>query len=76
MNNGMWIKKLVLAVAGSGKTQYIIDKLGRDNNFLIITYTNNNYINIKNRIIKKFNGSFPKKYMFDDIFWIFISFLL
>lgn len=52
-------KELVLAVAGSGKTQYIIDRLNLNDKFLIITYTDNNYENIKIRILKKFNGSIP-----------------
>lgn len=48
-------KKLVLAVAGSGKTTEIINKVNYDDKTIIITYTDNNFNNIKNRIIKKFN---------------------
>ena len=44
-------KKLILATAGSGKTKYLIDRLSTSYNTLIITYTNNNFENIKNRII-------------------------
>lgn len=51
-------KRVVLAVAGSGKTQYIIDKLNEDSRALIITYTINNTANIKKRILKKF-GHLP-----------------
>lgn len=47
-------KKLILAVAGSGKTTYLINQLNKENKFLIITYTINNYNNIRNRIIEKF----------------------
>ena len=48
-------KKLVLAVAGSGKTTEIINRINYSDKTIIITYTDNNYENIKNRIIKKFN---------------------
>ena len=48
-------KKLVLAVAGSGKTTEIINKVNYDDKTIIITYTENNYNNIRNKIIKKFN---------------------
>ena len=40
-------KKLVLAVAGSGKTTEIINKVNYDDKTIIITYTENNYNNIK-----------------------------
>lgn len=48
-------KKLVLAVAGSGKTTEIIDKINYNDRTIIITYTDNNFNNIRNKIIKKFN---------------------
>lgn len=48
-------KRLVLAVAGSGKTTEIINKVNYDDKTLIVTYTEANYNNIKNKIIKKFN---------------------
>ena len=48
-------KRLVLAVAGSGKTTEIINKVNYDDKTLIVTYTEANYKNIKNKIIKKFN---------------------
>lgn len=51
-------KRVVLAVAGSGKTQHIIDKLNEDSRALIVTYTVNNTANIKKRILKKF-GHMP-----------------
>jgi hypothetical protein len=52
-------KKLILAVAGSGKTSYIINELNLEKRFLLITYTINNTKNIREEIIKKF-GYFPK----------------
>ena len=33
-------KKLILAVAGSGKTKLVIETLNLEQRFLIITYTN------------------------------------
>ena len=47
-------KRLILAVAGSGKTKYLIDHLNLDKRFLIVTYTNTSLDLIKSRIIKKF----------------------
>ena len=52
-------KRLILAVAGSGKTRLIIEKLNTEKRFLILTYTNNNYELIKRRVLNKF-GYIPK----------------
>ena len=46
-------KKLILAVAGAGKTYHIIERLDENNRFLIITYTVNNAENLRNDVIKK-----------------------
>ncbi len=54
--------KLIIAAAGSGKTQNLIDKaLGAstDANILITTYTENNEEEIRERFFKK-NGCIPK----------------
>jgi hypothetical protein len=51
-------KEVILAVAGSGKTTYIINQLTLEKRCLIVTYTNNNYNNLKQSIIRKF-GFFP-----------------
>jgi DNA helicase-2/ATP-dependent DNA helicase PcrA len=51
-------KRVILAVAGSGKTQHIINKLKLDSRALIVTYTNNNACNLKKRILKTF-GHMP-----------------
>lgn len=48
-------KRLILAVAGAGKTTYLVDKLNEIEKFVIITYTVNNYNSIRNAIIDKFN---------------------
>lgn len=52
-------KRVIFAVAGSGKTTYIINKLNLVNRHIIITYTNNNVYNLRSGIIKKF-GYFPE----------------
>ncbi len=52
-------KRVILAVAGSGKTQHIIDKLDVDSRALIVTYTVNNTKNLKKRILRKL-GVIPK----------------
>lgn len=51
-------KRVIFAVAGSGKTTHIINQLNLVNKALIITYTNNNVENLRNSIIEKW-GYFP-----------------
>jgi len=51
-------KQVILAVAGSGKTRLLIEKLDDEARFLIITHTNNNYANLRQRIIQIF-GCIP-----------------
>ncbi len=53
------VKKLILSVAGSGKTQLIINTIDETERILIITYTDENYSNLRKRIIQKFSY-FPK----------------
>jgi DNA helicase-2/ATP-dependent DNA helicase PcrA len=52
-------KRVIFAVAGSGKTTYILNQLSLEKRSLVITYTNNNVRNLKNGIIEKF-GYFPE----------------
>ncbi|MEM5569402.1 UvrD-helicase domain-containing protein [Aliarcobacter butzleri] len=47
-------KRIIFAVAGAGKTTSIINKLSLEENSLIITYTENNFKNLKKKIIDKF----------------------
>ncbi|ARU55860.1 uvrD/REP helicase family protein [Oleiphilus messinensis] len=51
-------KRVVFAVAGSGKTSSILDSLNADSRCLIVTYTENNTRHLKNRVIDKF-GEIP-----------------
>lgn len=53
--------RLILAVAGSGKTRSIIENLDPDRRTLILTYTIANHQNILDRIISKF-GYLPKNF--------------
>ncbi|MGR3972699.1 DNA helicase UvrD [Shewanella sp. 1180_01] len=68
-------KRIVLAVAGSGKTQYIIDKLNDDSRALIVTYTINNTENLKRRILKKF-GYIPNGIRVYTYFKFLLSFCI
>lgn len=66
-------KRLILAVAGSGKTKYLIDNLNLDKRFLIVTYTNTSLNLIKSRIVKKF-GYLPnniKTYTYFEFIYSF-----
>lgn len=52
-------KRLILSVAGSGKTTFIINQLNLETRSLIITYTNNNYDNLRKKVVDKF-GYIPE----------------
>lgn len=66
-------KTVVLAVAGAGKSKAIIDRLNEDSRCLIITYTENNTLNLRNRILKKF-GTIPKGIRVYSYFTFLFSF--
>lgn len=53
-------KKLMLAVAGAGKTTHIINNLSATKRTLIVTYTIGNYNNLLQKISAKFNGEWPE----------------
>lgn len=53
-------KRVIFAVAGSGKTTYIIDSLSHNKRSLIVTYTIGNYNNLCEKILKKFDGIWPE----------------
>ena len=53
-------KRLILAVAGSGKTTYIVNSLSAEKRSLIITYTDANYENLCRKIAERFNGAWPE----------------
>jgi DNA helicase-2/ATP-dependent DNA helicase PcrA len=53
-------KRVIFAVAGSGKTTYIVDNLSKRKRSLIVTYTIANYNNLSKKIAEKFNGTWPE----------------
>ncbi len=52
-------KRIIFAVAGAGKTTYIVDKLSENKRSLIITYTDNNFENLSRKILSKYEGIWP-----------------
>ena len=63
-------KRLIIAVAGSGKTRKIVEDLDTTRRTLIITYTIKNQEEIRNRVYKKFN-TIPENI---HIFGLFLSY--
>ena len=53
-------KRVIYAVAGSGKTTHIVNGLSDQKRSLIITYTNGNFANIRKKVCEKFNGKWPE----------------
>ena len=53
-------KRVILAVAGSGKTTYIVDSLSSEKRSLIVTYTRANYATLHKKICGKFRGNWPE----------------
>lgn len=51
-------KRVVFAVAGSGKTSLLVANLDEVKRFLIVTYTESNHANLRSKIIQRF-GYFP-----------------
>jgi len=66
-------KRVIFAVAGSGKTTYIIEELNEYTNSLLITFTVNNYNNLKIKIIDKF-GYLPQNIRLYTYFTFLYSF--
>jgi hypothetical protein len=52
-------KKVMFAVAGSGKTSEIISRLTHEKRAIIITYTENNFNHLRTKVMDKF-GHMPK----------------
>ena len=68
-------QRVVLAVAGSGKTSYIVDSIDEAKRALIITYTENNYRNLRDRIVGRF-GFIPENTRIYTYFSFLYSFCL
>jgi DNA helicase-2/ATP-dependent DNA helicase PcrA len=68
-------KRIILAVAGSGKTTYLVDNIPKDKRSLLLTYTEANTINLRNNIIKIFNY-FPEYITLKTYFSFLYSFCI
>lgn len=66
-------KRIIFAVAGSGKTSLIIEKLTLEKRSLLITYTENNFINLRKKVINKF-GYVPDNIQIYSYFTFLYSF--
>ena len=66
-------KRVVFAVAGSGKTSHIINSLNVYSRTLILTYTAKNLANLKLRVLKKF-GEIPNGIKIYSYFQFLYSF--
>ncbi|CAM5239808.1 hypothetical protein ACTHOS_09460 [Bacillus safensis] len=76
MDNELNNKKVINAVAGAGKTSYIIDQLSlEDKKSLILTYTTANQENLKEKIIKKF-GYLPSNIFIYGYFEFLLKFII
>jgi hypothetical protein len=52
-------KKVMFAVAGAGKTTYILDQLNLESRAIILTYTISNFNNLQEGLLRKF-GYYPQ----------------
>ncbi|MEC1718941.1 hypothetical protein [Schinkia azotoformans] len=75
MDNGVNNKLVLNAVAGSGKTSYIIEQLNETKRSLIITYTTANQENLKEKVIKKF-GYIPSNIFIYGYFEFLLKFII
>lgn len=48
-------KRVILAIAGSGKTSHIVAELPTDERALVLTYTDSNVKNLQYKILERFN---------------------
>lgn len=67
-------KKVIFAVAGSGKTTHIVSGLSEQKRTLILTYTIDNYENLHRKICDKFNGIWPENITLMKYFSFLFSF--
>lgn len=66
-------KKVILAVAGSGKTSLIVSSLSPERRTLILTYTNNNVRNLRRKILERL-GCMPSHVLLLSYFTFLHSF--
>ena len=70
-----YIKKVIFAVAGSGKTSNLIHRLNLTQRFLLITYTDNNAKNINSKIVERF-GFVPDNIVVHTYFSFLFNFCI
>ena len=66
-------KRVIFAVAGAGKTTHIINSLSKKKRALIITYTENNFNHLRDKVIQKF-GYIPENITIQKYFTFLYSF--
>lgn len=66
-------KRVIFAVAGSGKTTHIVSGLDLEKRFLLVTYTDNNLANLRRKIIERF-GFLPSNIVLLSYFTFLYSF--
>jgi len=66
-------KRVIFAVAGSGKTTCIVEALNENSKALLITFTINNYNNLKAKVIEEF-GYLPQNIRIYTYFTFIYSF--
>ncbi len=69
------MKKALLAVAGSGKTSFLVNALSPERRNLLLTYTVNNTETLKDMISRKFSG-IPEKTVVMTWFSFLFNFLI
>jgi len=66
-------KSVIFAVAGAGKTTRIVNGLNLERRFLLLTYTDNNFVNLRRKIVAKF-GYMPPNIVLKTYFSFLHSF--
>ncbi|MDD4963205.1 MAG: hypothetical protein PHI11_04715 [Gallionella sp.] len=67
--------RVILSVAGSGKTRHIVESLRTSGRSLVVTYTENNYKNLHDRISSEY-GCIPERIRLYTYFTFLYSFCL
>ncbi|MDR2821591.1 MAG: AAA family ATPase [Mycoplasmataceae bacterium] len=68
-------KRIILAVAGSGKTTYLVNQIPQEERSLVLTYTESNKLNLQKKIIDRFDN-FPKSIRIQTYFSFLYSFCI
>ncbi|MDM1067355.1 DNA helicase UvrD [Myroides odoratimimus] len=66
-------KSIILSVAGSGKTYFLVNQTNLTDNFLIISYTNSGIDNLREEVVKKY-GYLPSNIKIYNFFSFLYTF--